>query len=119
MDALWLEIRLLFPQDSSSEVLENFATYLPSFSQTFGNLTKDAAFKNIIIEGSGRDIICDVSVLYFFMKNKKNNLVVVNESIHHICKELLWYHSWRLSRLRLAKLGQYQGVCFFSAPKFF
>ncbi|KAF9469906.1 hypothetical protein BDZ94DRAFT_1243520 [Collybia nuda] len=58
MDALWLEIRLLFPQESSNQILENFVTYLPSFSQTFGNLTGDAAFNNVLIEGSGRDIIC-------------------------------------------------------------
>lgn len=69
VDALWLEIRLLFPQASSSRILDNFVTFLPSFSQTFGNLTGDAAFNNILIEGSGRDIVCDVSISKYLDHN--------------------------------------------------
>jgi len=59
MDTMWLEIRLLFPQNSSHQIVDNFITYLPGFTQTFGNLTGTTSFNNIIIEGASRDINCD------------------------------------------------------------
>ncbi|KAG1897966.1 uncharacterized protein F5891DRAFT_1148724 [Suillus fuscotomentosus] len=50
-DQLLFNITLLYPQTSITAQVDSFATYLPFFTQTFGNLGGYVNFKKVYIEG--------------------------------------------------------------------
>jgi len=50
-DALTVNVALLFPQATSPITVKKFITYLPYFSQTFGDLNGHITFKKATIEG--------------------------------------------------------------------
>ncbi|KAF9010510.1 hypothetical protein BDQ17DRAFT_1346349 [Cyathus striatus] len=57
-DFLTIDINVEFPKSTPPSSVDTFLTYLPSFSQTFGDLRKQR-FDQVAIEGSGRDIECE------------------------------------------------------------
>jgi hypothetical protein len=60
-DYLELNISVLFPRTAVDTYLDNFITYLPGYTQTFGNLMDHVYFKNLLIEGAWRDVLSTVS----------------------------------------------------------
>lgn len=56
-DILSFNIHVLLPQTSSSSI-NNFVTYLPLFSQSFGDFRKHGNFNQINIEGASQNISC-------------------------------------------------------------
>lgn len=60
-DYLELNISVLFPHAAAETSLDNFATYLPGFTQSFGNLTEYVYFNNLAIEGAWQDVLSTVS----------------------------------------------------------
>lgn len=58
-DILSFSIQVLLPQTSSSTI-DNFVTYLPLFSQYFGDFRKHGKFNQINIEGASQNMSCTV-----------------------------------------------------------
>ncbi|TFK44400.1 hypothetical protein BDQ12DRAFT_593863 [Crucibulum laeve] len=56
-DSLIFNIQLLLPRSAMSQTIPNFVTYLPMFTQTYGDLHK-LKFEQITIDGSSHDITC-------------------------------------------------------------
>lgn len=56
-DILSFSIQVLLPQTSSSTI-DNFVTYLPLFSQYFGDFRKHGKFNQINIEGASQNMSC-------------------------------------------------------------
>ncbi|KIK09906.1 hypothetical protein K443DRAFT_671220 [Laccaria amethystina LaAM-08-1] len=56
-DVLSFNIHVLLPQTSSSTI-DNFVTYLPLFSQSFGDFREHGNFNQINIEGASQNISC-------------------------------------------------------------
>lgn len=56
-DILSFNIHVSLPQTSSSTI-DNFVTYLPLFSQSFGDFRKHGKFNQINIEGASQNISC-------------------------------------------------------------
>ncbi|KAG5648615.1 hypothetical protein DXG03_003226 [Asterophora parasitica] len=53
-DFVRFNIEILLPSNKKrTNILENFVTYLPWFSHSFGDLENHLLFKNLIIEGAG------------------------------------------------------------------
>ena len=61
-DILSFNIHVLLPQTSST--IDNFVTYLPLFSQSFGDFRKHGNFNQINIEGASQNISCQVGRWY-------------------------------------------------------
>lgn len=60
-DRLNVTIDVLFPK-MSPVILEDLYTTLPMFHQQFGDLAKHIKFRNVVLQGSGRGIVCEVRV---------------------------------------------------------
>ncbi|KAK0461283.1 uncharacterized protein EV420DRAFT_1531262 [Desarmillaria tabescens] len=57
--SLSVAITLLFPQTSSAINIDYLATYLPMFTQVFGDFGDNISFSKVSIEGASMGIICD------------------------------------------------------------
>lgn len=60
-DQLLFNITLLYPQTSTTAQVDSFATYLPFFTQTFGNFGGYVNFEKVYIEGPVSRIFVGVS----------------------------------------------------------
>ncbi|GLB37617.1 putative endoplasmic Reticulum Oxidoreductin 1 (ERO1) [Lyophyllum shimeji] len=58
-DFVTVNIQVLLPSTGPSTPLDNFITYLPWFSQNFGDLSSHLLVRNLIIEGAGYDVVAE------------------------------------------------------------
>ncbi|KAF8070639.1 hypothetical protein FPV67DRAFT_1561395 [Lyophyllum atratum] len=76
LDFIKVDIRVLIPRKGPSKPLNNFVTYLPWFSQNFGDLRSRLIVKNLVIEGAGYDVVAEsVNASKISVKNSYASII--------------------------------------------
>jgi len=76
LDFVTVNIQVLLPSKGPSTPLDNFVTYLPWFSQNFGDLGSRFSVRNLVIEGAGYDVVAEsVNASKISVKNSYASII--------------------------------------------
>lgn len=75
-DYVGVDVKVLLPNKGPAVPLDNFITYLPWFSQKFGDLKNHLTIKSVALEGVGHDIVSgSVKAFKISVKNSYASII--------------------------------------------